>query len=230
MVCPKIKISKLARALKCAIDLHKNGIKDSKVSYSKFFGKLKIGEYPQISHMDIKWDDDPLYPDRIIGDYHFDGIADNDKEELDEKLKNGELEETGRTYDFCVEDSGWTLRIFHENSEENLITHKEYIYKGKRYVKLDEAEARPGSWIEVKPMEWHYYDGYFDKELDEFFLFDDMKNNEKDFEKTNIPTIINKYMLKDLLQPREKDKQKEWEREFREATAEAERKKTRRNK
>lgn len=135
-------------------------------------------------------------------------------EELDKNLKMGILKETGKTY---TTDS----RRWNDPEQDFLpMTHKEYVYKGKKYVNAimkdyginhilsDGTKANPkkNNWIEVLPITW-YVDQQNKMLISKKLLvsgirFCKAKEYQGEFKKTEMYYYLSNFFAKDII-PRE---------------------------
>ena len=209
----KLMYPNLTRALKLVVKLYNNGIINSEISSKKIFSLLesiKLGEYPSI-----------LFPHYI----------------LDTKLKNGKLKETGRNYTFIYNHNNSIFQTTKNMTKEDLVTHKEYIDEnGKRFVKLESFQT--SAWLEVRPIEWkfskglskdgmlisfssflsrHSSDSYkaYKIKIDDYFytlsntLSVEIGKDASDEDRKKAQEFLSKFVLREMLQPKELTKEKQ---------------------
>ena len=133
---------------------------------------------------------------------------------LEAKFKTDKLSKTGNNYTF--DSTGFN----NKNSKFNPVTYDEYIYQGRKYIRvmanidykydsvitLSNGETyRNGDyvWVEVSPVTWLIDDKtgllISKKGLVSGITFlDDNISYDDDFSKTNIKKFFDKYMLKDM--------------------------------
>ena len=139
------------------------------------------------------------------------------QKELDKKMRI--LAQTGNSYTTDSVYNGKYATKFQPQS------HKEYEYKGKRYVRVkamnlvypsvvlsngEEYERSDYVWVEVLPVKW-LVDEKAKIMITEKLIFAGVQfNNERnyhteDFDKTDIYKFTNTHFLRDLLQSRGRD-------------------------
>ena len=154
------------------------------------------------------------------GEYPQYAVSIGLSKELEAAFLNGEMQKTGKTY---TTDS----RPCFSKKKFKPLKHKEYIYQGKKYIRIKPFPNHPNIklsngeryyrqdfvWIEVSPITW-----YVDEEnkllISKDALLGGIRFNDKEqygdrFENTEMYMFLNTYFAKDIIPSKLEEEKKE---------------------
>ena len=180
-------------------------------------------ESPEVFSEVSKWKDEGYKVEEVeYGEYPQDAPPAKMQKKLEAAYSKG-MNKTGRNYTFDSTNSK------EEESKFNPVTYDEYEYLGKRYIRIKANTAYGGCkvklsngkdyvdgdivWIEVSPVKW-LLDNDTKKLIAKRGLvsgirFNDKKDYDGDFNKSEIKKYLDTYLIRDLTQTPSFDKKHE---------------------